>query len=80
MGHPLDEAGLDTIFRTARSYNGYLDKPVGEDQLRAALQRLVLRERSLGSGELDRARSVQNELFRRVSSHRKPPETSKAPT
>jgi 3-hydroxypropanoate dehydrogenase len=26
----LDEAALDTLFRTARSYNGYLDKPVPE--------------------------------------------------
>ena len=34
MGHPLDEAGLDTLFRAARSYNGYLDKPVGEDEIR----------------------------------------------
>jgi nitroreductase len=33
MGHPLDEAGLDTIFRTARSYNGYLDKPVTQDDI-----------------------------------------------
>jgi len=30
MGRPLDDAGLDTIFRTARSYNGYDDTPVTE--------------------------------------------------
>jgi 3-hydroxypropanoate dehydrogenase len=35
MGTPLDDAALDTIFRTARSYNGYLDKPVSEEQLHA---------------------------------------------
>lgn len=35
MSRPLDDAALDQIFRTARTYNGYLDKPVGEDQLRA---------------------------------------------
>lgn len=34
MGEPLNDAALDTIFRTARTYNGYLDKPVSEDQLR----------------------------------------------
>jgi len=28
MGERLSDAALDTIFRTARSYNGYLDKPV----------------------------------------------------
>ncbi|HYZ48447.1 MAG TPA: malonic semialdehyde reductase [Sphingomonas sp.] len=31
---PLDDAALDQLFRAARTYNGYLDKPVTEDQLR----------------------------------------------
>lgn len=35
MSEPLNDAALDRLFRTARTYNGYLDKPVGEDQLRA---------------------------------------------
>lgn len=35
MGQPLDDAALDTLFRTARTYNHYLDKAVGEEQLRA---------------------------------------------
>ena len=34
MATTLSEDGLDLLFRTARSYNGYLDKPVSEDQLR----------------------------------------------
>jgi nitroreductase len=34
-GTPLSEEALDTIFRSARSYNGWLDKDVSEDQLRA---------------------------------------------
>lgn len=34
MAEPLSEAGLDTLFRKARSYNGYLDRPVSEEQLR----------------------------------------------
>ncbi|UZK64780.1 malonic semialdehyde reductase [Sphingomonas sp. M1-B02] len=34
MGEPLDEAGLDTIFRTARTYNGYTDQPVTEADIR----------------------------------------------
>jgi 3-hydroxypropanoate dehydrogenase len=34
MAEPLSEAGLDSLFRTARSYNGYLDRPVSEEQLR----------------------------------------------
>ncbi|WP_353228136.1 malonic semialdehyde reductase [Novosphingobium sp.] len=29
----LPDAALDQVFRTARSYNGYLDRPVSEEQL-----------------------------------------------
>lgn len=35
MNQPLDAQALDQIFRTARTYNGFTDQPVGEDQLRA---------------------------------------------
>lgn len=35
MAQPLDNAALDTIFRTARSYNGYTDAPVTEADIRA---------------------------------------------
>ncbi len=35
MGEKLSDAALDTIFRAARSYNGYLDKPVSEADLHA---------------------------------------------
>ncbi|MEP9358194.1 malonic semialdehyde reductase [Sphingomonas sp. KR3-1] len=34
MATPLDDAALDTIFRTARSYNGYTDAPVTEADIR----------------------------------------------
>jgi 3-hydroxypropanoate dehydrogenase len=30
---PLDGAALDQLFRSARTYNGYLDKPVSSEQL-----------------------------------------------
>ncbi len=30
---PLNDAALDQLFRTARTYNGYLDTPVSNDQL-----------------------------------------------
>ncbi len=33
MGEPLSDAALDTIFRTARTYNGYQDKPVTREQI-----------------------------------------------
>jgi len=35
MSTPLNDEALDRVFRTARTYNGYIDKPVGQDQLRA---------------------------------------------
>lgn len=35
MADQLSEEGLDLLFRNARSYNGYVDKPVSDDQLRA---------------------------------------------
>jgi nitroreductase len=35
MGTPLDDAALDTIFRTARTQNKWLDTPVTDEQLRA---------------------------------------------
>lgn len=33
MNQSLADAALDQLFRTARTYNGYLDKPVSEEQL-----------------------------------------------
>jgi 3-hydroxypropanoate dehydrogenase len=35
VNSPLNDAALDQLFRSARSYNSYLDTPVGEDQLHA---------------------------------------------
>ncbi len=35
MSQPLDDAALDQLFRTARTYNGYRDEPVSEQQLHA---------------------------------------------
>lgn len=35
MGQPLSPDALDTIFRTARTYNGYTDAPVTEADIRA---------------------------------------------
>ncbi|MDB5687144.1 MAG: malonic semialdehyde reductase [Rhizorhabdus sp.] len=35
MAAGLSDEGLDLIFRKARSYNGYTDQPVTEDQLHA---------------------------------------------
>jgi 3-hydroxypropanoate dehydrogenase len=31
----LDDTALDTVFRTARSYNGYTDQPVADSELHA---------------------------------------------
>ena len=35
MNQPLADAALDQLFRAARTYNGYLDTPVSQDQLTA---------------------------------------------
>ena len=35
MANPIDDGALDTLFRTARTFNGYTDRPVAEDQLHA---------------------------------------------
>jgi 3-hydroxypropanoate dehydrogenase len=35
MGARLDDAALDTLFRTARTYNGYTAEPVTEADIRA---------------------------------------------
>ena len=35
MGEPLSDASLDQLFRTARTYNGYIDRAVTQDQLTA---------------------------------------------
>lgn len=35
MSQPLSDAALDQLFRSARTYNGYLDKPVSTEQLHA---------------------------------------------
>lgn len=35
MSEPLSDSALDQLFRAARTYNGYLDKPVAEAQLHA---------------------------------------------
>lgn len=35
MSLPLDDTALDRVFRSARSFNGYLDQPVSEAQLHA---------------------------------------------
>jgi 3-hydroxypropanoate dehydrogenase len=35
VNQPLNDAALDQLFREARTYNGYLDTPVSNDQLNA---------------------------------------------
>ncbi len=35
INQPLDDAALDQIFRSARTYNGFLDRSVSEEQLHA---------------------------------------------
>lgn len=34
-GEPLEAAALDQLFREARSYNGFLDRPITDEQIQA---------------------------------------------
>ena len=45
----LDDAGLDLILRKARTQNGWLDKPVSDDQLRAIYEIMRLGPTSANS-------------------------------
>ncbi|MGE8247886.1 MAG: malonic semialdehyde reductase [Stenotrophomonas bentonitica] len=40
MSHVLDDAALDQLFRTARTQNAFLDKPVEDSQLQALYELL----------------------------------------
>jgi len=40
MSHVLDDAALDQLFRTARTQNAFLDKPVEDSQLKALYELL----------------------------------------
>ena len=40
MGQPLDDAALDTLFREARTYLKWQEKPVTDDTLRALYELL----------------------------------------
>lgn len=42
MGEKLSDGALDTIFRTARTYNGYTDEPVTEAEIRAIYELLKM--------------------------------------
>jgi 3-hydroxypropanoate dehydrogenase len=42
MGTPVSAEALDTLFRTARSYSGWLPKPVADDTIRELYEILKL--------------------------------------
>ena len=42
MAEPLSDSALDQLFRSARTYNGYLDTPVTETELRAIYELLKM--------------------------------------
>lgn len=45
----LPDASLDQLFRTARTFNGYLDKPVGEDHFHAIWELMKMGPTSMNS-------------------------------
>lgn len=42
MSLPLPDASLDQLFRTARTYNGFIDQPIERDQLEAIWELLKM--------------------------------------
>jgi 3-hydroxypropanoate dehydrogenase len=42
MSNPVDDAALDQLFRLARTRNGWTDRPVSDDQIRALYELLKL--------------------------------------
>lgn len=45
----MPDASLDQLFRTARTFNTYLDKPVGEDQVHAIWELMKMGPTSMNS-------------------------------
>ncbi|MBB3980705.1 3-hydroxypropanoate dehydrogenase [Sphingobium fontiphilum] len=45
----LPDASLDQLFRTARTFNGYLDQPVGEDEFLAIWELMKMGPTSMNS-------------------------------
>jgi 3-hydroxypropanoate dehydrogenase len=69
MADPLSDAALDQLFRSARTYNGYLDKPVGETQLRAIYELLKMGPTSANCQPLRITWCVSDEAKTRLAEH-----------
>lgn len=52
MGNPLSDSSLDQLFRSARTYNGYLDTHVTEVELRAIYELVKMAPTSANSQPL----------------------------
>jgi len=82
MGQPLSSEALDTIFRTARTYNGYHDRPVTEDQIRQIWE---LMKMGPTSANMLRARMVwclsqdAKDKLADLATSKNPPKIRKAP-
>lgn len=82
MGAPLDDAALDTIFRTARTYNGYTDEPVTQAQIETIYDLLKM---GPTSANMQPARFVwllsqeSKEKLADLATGKNPPKIRKAP-
>lgn len=68
MTNPLPDAALDQLFRSARSYNGYLDKPVTETELRAIYELVKMGPTSANCQPLRIVWCVSNEAKQKLAS------------
>lgn len=67
MANPLPDAALDQLFRSARTYNGYLEKPVSEVELRAIYELLKMGPTSANCQPLRIVWCVSNEAKQKLA-------------
>lgn len=67
MADPVPDAVLDQLFRNARTYNGYVDKPVTETQLRAIYELVKMGPTSANAQPLRIAWCVSQEAKEKLA-------------
>jgi 3-hydroxypropanoate dehydrogenase len=77
MAAPLDDHALDQLFRTARTYNGYLDKPVTTDQLHAIWELMKMGPTSANQLPARLVWCVSDDAKERLAKHAMPANAAK---
>ena len=77
MSEPLSDSALDQLFRTARTYNGYLDRPVSQEQLHAIWDLVKFGPTSANSLPARIVWCVSDEAKARLAAHALPANAEK---